>query len=168
MKQLIIRKAEASELDLIVEMQLSLQRHLENCSSSIWRYTEERKKLLRQDYEKYLTDKDSLLLVAELKGKVVGFISLNVTRRTDHLPNIIGNIGSIYILENLRRQSIGKRLVREACQFFKSKNAENLYLRYVLGNSEGENFWKKLGFKPILVTAGTNINTVEDCLKHEF
>lgn len=165
MRNLIIRKAEISDLDMVVDMQLSLQRHLEKCSSSVWRYTEERKKFLRQDYVKYLADENSLLLVAELKGEVVGFLSSTVAHRTDHLPKIIGNISSIYIQENFRRQGIGSRLVREACRFFRSKNAESLNLRYVLGNSEAERFWKTLGFKPILVTAGTNINTIEDYLK---
>ena len=168
MNNLIIRKVENSELDVIVDMQFSLQRHLENYSSSIWRYTQERKKTLRQDYEKYLADENSLLLVAEFKGKVVGFLSSIVNHRTDHLPNIIGDIGSIYIQKDFRRQGIGNQLVTEACKFFKSKNAEELYLRYVLGNREGERFWKKLGFKPILVTAGSNINIVENCLKHEL
>ncbi|RJS94531.1 hypothetical protein CW705_00520 [Candidatus Bathyarchaeota archaeon] len=51
-KDLKIRKAEPSDLDKIVEMQLSLQEHLENSNPSIWRYTREKKELLKQDLEK--------------------------------------------------------------------------------------------------------------------
>ncbi len=51
-KDLKIRKAEPSDLDKIVEMQLSLQEHLENSNPSIWRYTREKKELLKHDLEK--------------------------------------------------------------------------------------------------------------------
>jgi len=164
MDHLQIRKVGVSELDRIVELQLALQRHSEACSASIWRYTAERTQLLRQEYETYVGDENRLLLVAVFNGTIVGFLSSMVSQRTDQLPPIIGTIGSLFIQDAFRRRGIGSRLVRDACQFFKSKRVEDVYVRFVVGNREGEGFWKKLGFTPILVTAGTNLTTVEDRL----
>jgi ribosomal protein S18 acetylase RimI-like enzyme len=149
-----IRKAKASELGEIVKMHLSLQEHLENSSSSIWKYTEDMKRLLRQQYTEHLVNENSLLLVAEVEANVVGFLLATVSSRTEYLPSIVGTLSSIYIGRNYRRRGIGSRMIREACEFFSSKKAEHIYVRYVLGNEEGEGFWEHLGFKQILVTGG--------------
>ncbi len=87
--------------------------------------------------------------------------------RTDYLPNIIGMLSTIYVDQKFRRQGIGRKLVYEICKFFKANKVEKIYLRYVLGNIEGEKFWKDLGFKKILVTAGTDINKVEKNLQRK-
>jgi len=160
-KDLKIRKAEPSDLDKIVEMQLSLQEHLENSNPSIWRYTREKKELLKQDLEKQFMDDDHLILLAEVKGEIVGFAHAEVQYRTTHIPAIIGSIANIFVYKKFRRQGIGSRLVQEICRFFRRKNVKDIYLRYVLGNKEGEKFWEKLGFKPILVTAHSQIDIVE-------
>lgn len=157
-----IRKAEASELDEIVKMHLSLQEHLENSNSSIWKYTEDKKRLLKQQYTEHLVDESSLVLVAEGEAKVVGFLLATVSYRTDYVPNIVGSLSSIYVGRNYRRRGIGSRLIGKACRFFSLKKAEHIYVRYVLGNKEGAGFWEHLGFKPILVTAGTLTSKIED------
>jgi len=156
-----IRNANSSDVDGIVEMQFSLQKHLENCNPSIWRYTEEKEELIRRNLREQLTDENHLILIAEVEGEIAGFAHAEVQQRTTHLPNIIGNIATIYVSGSLRRRGIGRRLVQEVCKFFRSKNVEDIYLRYVLGNKEGEEFWKTLGFEPILVTAHSRIDSIE-------
>jgi len=54
---------------------------------------------------------------------------------------------------------IGRRLVGELCRFFASKNVEEVTLNYIIGNKEGEGFWKTLGFKPIRI--GANVQFKE-------
>jgi len=161
-ESVIIRKAEATELAEIAKMHLSLQEHLENSNSSIWKYTKERKRLLKQQYTERLAEENSLVLVAEVRAKIAGFLLATVSSRTDYIPRIIGSLSSIYVHENYRRRGIGSRLVREACRFFSAKKAEHIYVRYVLGNTEGEGFWESLGFKPILLTAGTIASAIEN------
>lgn len=157
-----IRKAEASEIDEIVRMHLSLQEHLESSNSSIWKYTEDKKRSLKQQYIEHLVDENSLVLVADVDAKVVGFLFAAVSSRTEYVPSIVGSLSSIYVRRNYRRRGIGSRLIRGACGFFSSKKAEHIYVRYILGNNEGEGFWEYLGFKPILVTAGTLTSKIED------
>lgn len=143
-------------------MHLSLQEQLENNNSSIWKYTENKKRLLERQYAEHLVDENSLVLVAEAEAKVVGFLLATVSARTEYVPSIIGSLSTIFVEENYRRQGIGSRLIRKAYRFFSSKKAENIYVRYVMGNKEGEGFWKHLGFKTIIVTAGTLTSKIKE------
>ena len=166
MKDLKIRKASLLDLNELVKMQLSLHSHLEKANPSIWRYAEEeRKTLLRKELAMFLTDKNSLILLAEVDEEVVGFGHGMVDYKIDRIPNRVGIITTIYVQESYRRHSIGSGLVLELCQFFKSNNVQEVSLGYIVGNIEAEKFWESLGFKPIRVTANTSINTIEERLK---
>jgi GNAT superfamily N-acetyltransferase len=165
MRGLKLRKAELSDVDAIFTMRVSLQRHLEKSNPLVWRKTEEEKNLIQKNLDEQLIDENHLLLIAEVEDEVVGFAHGEVQHRSTHIPAIIGNIGSIFIIENFQRRGIGTRLIQEICQFFRTKSVEDVYLRYVLGNREGERFWEKLGFQPILVTTHSAIDAIETRIK---
>lgn len=161
MKGLKLRRAELSDVDVTVSFRLSLQRHLEKSNPMIWKYTDEWKEIIRKNLEEQLVDENHLILIAEVKDDVVGFAHGEVQYRTTHLPAIVGRIASIFIIEDYQRRGIGSRLIQEIYKFFRTKNVEDVYLRYVLCNIEGEKFWEKLGFKPILTTAHTGLDIIE-------
>lgn len=156
-----IRQATISELNMLVEMQVSLWKLLEQSSTRVWRFTEERKKKLIQELEESFSDENSLILIAEDGSKIIGFVGGTVINRTEYLPPIIGMLTRMFVNEEYRRKGVGRSLIQDICRFFRSKQVEKIYLRYVLGNIEGEKFWQDLGFESILVTAGADINTVE-------
>jgi ribosomal protein S18 acetylase RimI-like enzyme len=162
-----IRKADASELDQIIKMHLSLQGHLENSNSCVWRYTEAKKRSLKQQYVEHLMDENSLVLVAEVDAKVVGFLLATVSHRAEYLPSIVASLSSIYVGRSYRRRGIGSRLIGEACRFFSLKKAKRIYVRYVLGNKEGEGFWKYLKFNPIIVTAEISASEIDDRMPNQ-
>lgn len=168
MKDLKIRKASLSNLDELVKMRLFLQKHLERANPLVWRYAEERKKLMRQEVSKSLIDKNCLMLIAEVKGEIVGFTHGLVNHRTDRIPNIVGILATVYVYKEFRRRSIGSQLVQELCQFFKTNNIQEISLGYIHGNIEAKRFWESLGFKPVRITANTNINTIEKRLKQKM
>lgn len=148
----MIRNATSSDLKKLVELQLSLQRHAEKSNPLIWRITEEGKALIRQKFEKTLSDSNSRILVAEMSGEVVGFSQGEVVHRTDYLPESVGTISLLYVVENFRRRGVGSRLVEKLCQFFIKEKVEQVTLRYIIGNIEAERFWSKLNFEPIITT----------------
>ena len=152
-----IRKSKPSDIDVLVELSASLQSYLEHSNPRIWRKTEQ---WWRQWIEKLLelmVDENTLFLVAEINEEVIGYVYGTVDYRTEYIPKTIGTIASIHIHEDFRRQSVGCKLVKRLCEFFKTKNVENVYLRYVIGNREAENFWNKLGFQPIMIIADSTI-----------
>jgi GNAT superfamily N-acetyltransferase len=59
------------------------------------------------------------------------------------------------VRKECRKRGVGRRLVEELCGFFDSTGAEQVTLRYIVGNGEAESFWTELGFKPIIMTAST-------------
>jgi len=57
--------------------------------------------------------------------------------------------------------------VGELCKFFDAENVEEVNLRYILGNREGEGFWKGFGFKPVILTANTRLEELEARLREQ-
>jgi ribosomal protein S18 acetylase RimI-like enzyme len=158
MSGLLIRKAASSDVEKLVELRLLLQQHGEDSNPSVWRITEEGKALVKQKVENALVGINSQVLVAEMNGEVIGFIHGEVSRRTDYLPKSVGAISTIYVVKKLRRKGVGARLVNELFEFFNSERVEHVTLRYIVGNRAAEGFWKKLGFEPIITTAGMRLD----------
>jgi len=160
-----IRRATSSDVGRIVGLMLLLQKHVEKSNPSVWRITEEGKKLIRQKAKADLTDDNVLVLVAEAGDKVIGYVRGEVTNRSDHLPRIVAQISFMYVVKQFRRKGVGRRLVKELCTFFCLRRAEDLTVRYVVGNKEAEGFWRKLGFEPIITTGTTSPKELKSKLK---
>ena len=83
MRELTIRRATAPDLDGLLELRLSLQRHVEASNPWIWRITEEGRSRLKQELEQMLEDGESRMVVAVKEGDLVGFAYGRVAHRTD-------------------------------------------------------------------------------------
>jgi ribosomal protein S18 acetylase RimI-like enzyme len=164
MADLLIRDAEMSDLDELVKLRLSFQRHMEASNPRVWRITEEGQKHLREETEQMLANKDGRMPVAVKNGVIAGFTYGEVSHRTAYLPSTIGQISIIYVLEEFRRHGLGRQLVEELCRFFSSKNVEEVTLNYIIGNKEAEGFWEALGFEPIRISANLRFKDLEERL----
>lgn len=162
---MLVRKAIASDKQSLVQLRLSLQRHVEQSNDDIWKITEMGIQRLEQDVDQMLSDPEGLVLIAEKDGIIMGFAYGKAAQRTDYKPNRVGFINMIFIQEDHRRRGIGTQLIHKLCQFFKSKNAENISLRYVIRNKEAQAFWEHLGFKPIIHTTNINLEQLEERLQ---
>ncbi len=157
MNDVLIRRAALADVEKLVELKLLLQRHCEEANPSIWRITEEGKKLLKQKIEDGLKDTDSRVFVAVMDGQIIGYAHGGVESRVDYSPNRVGYISTIYVERRFRRKGVGTRLVKRLFVFFSSERVEHVTLRYIVGNDEARDFWKKLGFEPIITTAGKDV-----------
>jgi len=155
MDNLTIRRATSSDVERIVELRLLLQEHAEKSNPLIWRITKEGKKLQKQRVENDLADSNIHVLLAEANGDIIGYVQGEVTRRSDHMPPTVGQVSLMYVVKQFRRKGVGRRLVKELCKFFSSNKAEDLTVRYIIGNKEAEGFWRKLGFEPLITTSST-------------
>ena len=153
MDNLTIRRAASSDAKKIVELRLLSQEHAEKSNPLIWRITEQGKKLLKQKVENDLADNNIMVLLAETNGKIVGYVQGEVTSRSDHTPRTVGHVSLMYVVKQFRRKGVGRRLMKELCKFFNSNKAEDLTVRYIIGNKEAEEFWRKLGFESIITTS---------------
>lgn len=164
MGDMLIRNAKRSDLEELVKLSVSFQRHMEASNPRVWRITEEGQAHLREETEQMLTNKDGRMIVAVKDGILAGFAYGEVFHRTTYTPNNIGRILRIYVREKFRRQGIGRRLVVELCRFFSSKNVEEVTLNYIIGNKEAEGFWGVLGFEPIRISANLRFKEFEERL----
>jgi ribosomal protein S18 acetylase RimI-like enzyme len=165
MGNLTIRKAASSDVDRIVELRSLLQRHVEVSNSLVWRITDEGEKLLKQKVENDLANSDIRVLLAEADDVIIGYVQGEVTSRSDYMPRTVGHVSLIYVLKQFRRKGVGTRLIKELCNFFNSNKAEHLTVRYIIGNKEAEDFWKKLGFESIMTTGATYLKELDFKLK---
>jgi ribosomal protein S18 acetylase RimI-like enzyme len=165
MDNLTIRRAATSDVKRIVELRLLSQEHAEKSNPLIWRITEEGKKLLKQKVENDLANSNVQVLLAEADGEVIGYVQGEVTRRSDHMPRTVGQVSLMYVVKQFRRKGVGRRLVKELCKFFNSNKAEDLTVRYIIGNKEAEGFWRKLGFESIITTSSTYPKELDSKLK---
>lgn len=161
MDSLIIRRAVSSDVERIVELRLLAQEHFEKSNSSIWRITEEGKKLLKQKVENDLADGNIRVLLAEADGKTIGYLQGEVTSRNDYAPRTVGHVSLIYVMKQFRRKGVGRRLMKELYKFFNSNHAEHLTVRYIIGNKEAEGFWRKLGFESIITTSSAYLKELD-------
>jgi len=165
MGNLTIRRAASSDVERIVELRLLSQEHAEKSNPLIWRITKEGKKLLKQKVGNDLADSNIQVLLAEADGEIIGYVQGEVTCRSDHMPTTVGQVSLMYVVKQFRRKGVGRRLMKELCKFFNSSKAEDLTVRYIIGNKEAEGFWTKLGFEPIITTSSTHPKELDFKLK---
>lgn len=162
MSDIVIRDAKHSDIDKLVEFRLLLQCHVEASNPMIWRITAEGVGRLKKELEEVMKADQQRIVVATMNEEVISFAHGQVSQRTDYQPNIVGTISKIYVQRGFRGRGVGRRLVKNLCQFFRMNNVEEVTLRFVIGNREAEEFWRGLGFKPIIITANVNLEKLED------
>ncbi|MCX8180555.1 MAG: ribosomal protein S18-alanine N-acetyltransferase [Thermofilaceae archaeon] len=97
-------------------------------------------------------------LVAEHKGKIVGYIMCRVETGKLHTTGSIGRQGhiiSIAVIPEMRRRGIGKNLMLKAMEALRhSYSVDEYYLEVRVNNTPAINLYTKLGFKPVKVLKG--------------
>jgi len=155
MKPYSIRCAKESDIDCFVEMRLALQTHTEKSNPELWRLSDEGSGQLREGCIEFIFDPDvQVLLALNDEGYAVGMTVGRIHRKPQYIPDITGSIELLFVKEEYRRHGVGTELVLALCEFFSSQGAEDISVRYVVENREGEEFWTRLGFKVRIVTAG--------------
>jgi len=92
-------------------------------------------------------------LVAEVEGRVVGYVMCRVEVGFGYftpLPLKKGHIVSLAVLEGYRRRGIGTKLMQEAISALKnSYGAREVYLEVRVSNEPAIRLYKKLGFREV-------------------
>ena len=157
-----IREAQESDVDQMLELRLALQDHMERRNSRIWRLSAQGREEIREQLTQIFPDEDAIAFVAQDdNGDLVGMITGRVDMSDRYVPATAGSIGLLFVSESWRRRGIGAGLVRMLCQFFASRSIEAISVRYVVENDEAVQFWNKLGFRPIIITASNRLRDLE-------
>ena len=107
---------------------------------------------LKDEFEKYLTkainDDDPRILVAKDDAKIVGFITFKEDEESyfDTQIKKFGVVIELYVSDQSRAQGIGKALMREAENFFASKELTDVKLFCSSFNTNTLNFYSHIGY----------------------
>ncbi len=130
----IIRRCEGG--DLIPVMELNMKTLPEHYSDYF--------------YESLLSEIPEAFLIAEIKGRLVGYIMCKTEfgfsnfKKLGFVKKV--HVVSVAVLDEHRQKGIGKALVDEATHGVKLKKCDELYLEVRCSNTSGVKLYEKLGF----------------------
>ncbi len=145
--KLIVRKARRDDLGQIVNLwieQGKFHAHLDPLHARNPRSRPSIVKYVRSS----LYSSRALLLVAEDKGRVVGFACAHLCMRPPVFKvRPFGYIDDAYLIPAYRHKGIVKLFLLEYNRWFKKKKITFVELSVLMKNQIGRNAWKKHGFK---------------------
>ena len=109
-------------------------------------YYYEKTKFSKSDFQDYLRWKKSVLLVAVLDSRIIGYIAGTV--HTSRLRSI-AHLDSIAVSSIARRKGIGSQLLHLFIQEAKQQACLMVSLEVAKANKEGLNFFSQHGFRKI-------------------
>jgi ribosomal protein S18 acetylase RimI-like enzyme len=99
---------------------------------------------------------ESITLVAELDGEVVGFVDARLDRSPDpmHRDIIYSHVAEIAVSRRHQRRGIGGQLVRAAEEWGRERGAAFASLDFHPANTRASNFYQhRMGYSAAAVTA---------------
>lgn len=92
-----------------------------------------------------LIDRGETVLVAVVRGDVVGFVSLHMTPVL-HRPAPVGRLTALVVSKRIRRRGIGSRLVAAAEEFLTNAGCSIVELTSNLKLHEAHAFYERQGY----------------------
>ena len=101
-------------------------------------------------YESLLEELPEAFIVAEISGKIVGYIMCKMEHGFSNFRKLgfvkKGHVVSIAVLDEHRRKGFGSVLVNEAINGVKTIQCSELYLEVRCSNNDAVRLYEKLGF----------------------
>lgn len=148
MSQVVFRKAEPRDISRLVELNTRLKR-LNEEFDPLLRVRADIAETSRTYFEKAIQSPDSLVIVAEDGGKVVGFIKADIRERQFYEPRMEGNIVEFYLLPEYRRKGVGAQLLDHTIKLLKER-AEIITAEFPALNEIAVEFYTRLGFRGVV------------------
>jgi GNAT superfamily N-acetyltransferase len=139
LKPRVIRRARMKDIDRIIELVSELGRPEPRNEEEIKHFAK-----LIQDY---ISEKDKMILVAEIDSKVVGLISLvflprlNRSKPEAWIPDFI-------IDQDYRNKGIGKELLKKCIVIARKEKCWRIRLETGLSRKHAQRFYKMMQMKP--------------------
>ncbi|GBC75525.1 hypothetical protein HRbin06_00843 [archaeon HR06] len=112
------------------------------------------RKDVNEEAQKYLLEAiksyNSVVLVSEYNGKIVGIIKADIRTRRFYEPKVEGAIIDFYILPEVRREKLGQTMLSKIIEILKNKGAEIITSEFPSQNTIAASFYKKLGFRALI------------------
>ena len=101
-------------------------------------------------YESLLSELPEAFLVAEIEGKIIGYIMCKTEFGFSNFKKLgfvkKGHVVSVAVLDEHRRKGIGNALVDESIKGVQSRKCDELYLEVRCSNNEAVIMYEKIDF----------------------
>lgn len=99
-----------------------------------------------------LTEPDSLVLVAEREGQIVGYLYAGIEPRNwKELRDEAGFVHDILVAEGHRKEGIAEALMNEALAWARSRGVPRVVLWTATPNDRARHLFERLGFRSTMV-----------------
>lgn len=141
-----VRKAIEQDIKELVELNRQIgQLHYENVPKVFTKPSQEEKEFLLDA----LRNAEGLFLVAEDKGKVVGFVTARITIN-ETVPFLakqpICRIGTVVVDQNNQFRGVGKALMDKCKEWAIGSGAVEIRLEVMNFNRQARDFYERLGY----------------------
>lgn len=146
------RKATVEDIKVLQDLKYKLlkyeEENLNNLIDPEWFKTDD----AAHKFEKEINDPDQTIILAELEGKIVGFVAGEVFKAPPYKRiRIDSELVTIFVEEDYRNMKIGAMLVEEFVQWAKSKNADQVKIEPYYNNEKAIKFYKREGFEDFVI-----------------
>lgn len=167
--QFIVRKAELSDLPVLVNFQTRLALHVAGDPTN--RLKEEERERLMIVLRSLLSSKDKRIVVAQApNGDLLGmgyvhiFKDQGIWEQAGEVELKSAIIDDVWVEPDFRRLGVFTAMLRELVTFAEKHKAYELILEYATANKEAAATWTSLGFVPTGVRASAFTEVVQEKL----
>ena len=110
-----------------------------------------------------LSNPDSLVMVAEHSGKVIGYVFADVEPTSwMELRGPCGVVHDVFVDESARRLGAGRELLSAAIAWIRSKGRSQVVLLTKTRNEHAQHLFTRLGFRATMIEMTLDPDTGED------
>ena len=95
-------------------------------------------------FKKIKLNPEHIIIIAEIKGKIVGSITLLIEPKFIHQGGLVGHIEDVVINKNFQNKKIGEKIIKQVLEIAKNRGC---YKTILDCSDKVKPFYEKLGFK---------------------
>lgn len=150
-----LRKARLTDLKSIIKIYEDLIEHHAEFDDFFWNtkdMVKDWKKRQSNHIRRYIKNKNKMLLVAEDKKKLIGFIAFEFKKRPSIFKqNKYFHLHLIAVSKNQRGKNIGTKLMNKALKIAKKRKVFAANVNVRTANKSAWKFYSKFGFKNTMI-----------------
>lgn len=146
---IVVRRAREEDIDDLIVMIERFYRFNEEFDPA-WSTKPETRLVAKELASKYIGDPSSVVLVAQIDERIVGFVRAEVRENPILENGRLGVIVELYVHPQYRRRGVARRLVEEASKELARKGVNVVGAEFPSANKIAETFYESLGFRPYL------------------